>query len=86
MPWSKEMLDVRYLNLINLASQLKAGKGLTMVVSFVRGDSSSLADCERAQEVSRARAEELLITFTFWLSRVCCFTRSTMSCDNRVPG
>lgn len=51
MPWSKEMLDVRYLNLLNLASQMKAGKGLTMVVSFVRGDSSSQSDCERAQEV-----------------------------------
>uniref|UniRef100_A0A914HTG4 Uncharacterized protein n=1 Tax=Globodera rostochiensis TaxID=31243 RepID=A0A914HTG4_GLORO len=30
MPWSKELVDLRYLNLLSFASQLKAGKGLTM--------------------------------------------------------
>jgi potassium/chloride transporter 4/5/6 len=40
MPWTADQLDLRFANLCHLASQLKAGKGLTLVVSFVRGDSS----------------------------------------------
>lgn len=51
MPWSKELVDIRYLNLINLASQLKAGKGLTMVTSFIRGDTTLEGDRRTADEV-----------------------------------
>ncbi|VDM58947.1 unnamed protein product [Angiostrongylus costaricensis] len=51
MPWSKELLDVRYLNLLNLASQLKAGRGLTVVTSFIRGSVTSLDDRKRAQQI-----------------------------------
>lgn len=51
MPWCKELVDVRYLNLINLASQLKAGKGLTMVTSFLRGDITLESDRRTAEEV-----------------------------------
>uniref|UniRef100_A0A0K0E676 Amino acid permease/ SLC12A domain-containing protein n=1 Tax=Strongyloides stercoralis TaxID=6248 RepID=A0A0K0E676_STRER len=56
MPWSKELVDIRYLNLLHLASQLKAGKGLTIVTSFVRGDPISSEDREHANKV-RARME-----------------------------
>lgn len=51
MPWSKDLVDIRYLNLINFASQLKAGKGLTMVVSFIRGDAANEHDIDSAQQV-----------------------------------
>lgn len=51
MPWSKDLVDVRYLNLINFASQLKAGKGLTMVVSFLRGNAGQEDDIKTAQQV-----------------------------------
>ncbi|KIH43161.1 hypothetical protein ANCDUO_26839 [Ancylostoma duodenale] len=51
MPWSKELVDVRYLNLLNLASQLKAGKGLTIVTSFIRGSVTSPDDRKRAEQV-----------------------------------
>ncbi|VDM39167.1 unnamed protein product [Toxocara canis] len=51
MPWSKETVDVRYLNLINLASQLKAGRGLCIVVAFIRGNPLSIEDRQRAEEV-----------------------------------
>lgn len=53
MPWSKELVDIRYLNLINLASQLKAGKGLTMVTSFIRGDTTLEGDRRTADEVKQ---------------------------------
>ncbi|CEF71650.1 Amino acid permease/ SLC12A domain-containing protein [Strongyloides ratti] len=56
MPWSKELVDIRYLNLLHLASQLKAGKGLTIVTSFVRGDPISIEDREHANKV-RTRME-----------------------------
>ena len=51
MPWSKELFDMRYLNLLNLASQMKAGRGLTIVVSFLRGDPNCLKDQEAATEI-----------------------------------
>ncbi|VDK58692.1 unnamed protein product, partial [Cylicostephanus goldi] len=50
MPWAKELVDVRYLNLLNLASQLKAGKGLTIVTSFIRGSVTSPDDRKRAEQ------------------------------------
>jgi len=53
MPWSKELVDIRYLNLLNLASQLKAGKGLTIVVSFIRGDPNSTEDQNAARVVKK---------------------------------
>lgn len=52
MPWAKELVDVRYLNLLNLASQLKAGKGLTVVTSFLRGSLTSPDDRKRAEQAS----------------------------------
>ena len=56
MPWSKELVDIRYLNLLNFAAQLKAGKGLNMVVSFLRGNPSNEEDMKAAQQV-KARME-----------------------------
>uniref|UniRef100_A0A183BQ85 AA_permease domain-containing protein n=1 Tax=Globodera pallida TaxID=36090 RepID=A0A183BQ85_GLOPA len=53
MPWSKELVDLRYLNLLNFTSQLKAGKGLTMVVSFLRGNPSNENDMNYAQQVKK---------------------------------
>uniref|UniRef100_A0A8R1DN24 Uncharacterized protein n=1 Tax=Caenorhabditis japonica TaxID=281687 RepID=A0A8R1DN24_CAEJA len=51
MQWSKEIIDVRYLNLLNLASQLKAGKGLTVVTSFLKGDPTSPDDKRKGEQV-----------------------------------
>uniref|UniRef100_A0A0R3S2I3 Solute carrier family 12 member 6 n=1 Tax=Elaeophora elaphi TaxID=1147741 RepID=A0A0R3S2I3_9BILA len=51
MPWSKELVDMRYLNLINLASQLKASRGLTIVVAFIRGNPLIIDDRKKAEEV-----------------------------------
>ncbi|KAK0422326.1 hypothetical protein QR680_007506 [Steinernema hermaphroditum] len=49
-PFAKESVDVRYTNLMALASQLKAGKGLSIVVSFLSGDAASLDDRKKAEE------------------------------------
>lgn len=42
---------MRYLNLINLASQLKASRGLTIVVAFIRGNPLAIDDRKKAEEV-----------------------------------
>lgn len=51
MQWSKEIIDVRYLNLLNLASQLKAGKGLSVVTAFLKGDPTSPDDKRKGEQV-----------------------------------
>ncbi|CAJ0931424.1 unnamed protein product, partial [Mesorhabditis belari] len=51
MPWSRENIDLRYMNLLNLAAQLKAGRGLTIVSSFIRGNAFSIDDRKRANEI-----------------------------------
>lgn len=53
IPWSKDIVDLRYINMLNLASQLKAGKGLSIVVSFLRGNPVSLDDRKNAEQASR---------------------------------
>ncbi|CAJ0578861.1 unnamed protein product, partial [Mesorhabditis spiculigera] len=45
-----------YMNLLNLASQLKAGRGLSIVASFIRGNPFSVDDSKRTNEIS-ARME-----------------------------
>lgn len=59
MPWSKELVDLRYLNLLNFAAQLKAGKGLTMVVSFLRGNPSNENDMKSAQRVKKRMENDM---------------------------
>ncbi|KAL3103308.1 hypothetical protein niasHS_002494 [Heterodera schachtii] len=59
MPWSKELVDLRYLNLLNFASQLKAGKGLTMVVSFLRGNPSNENDMKSAHRVKKRMENDM---------------------------
>ncbi|KAL3097933.1 hypothetical protein niasHS_000668 [Heterodera schachtii] len=59
MPWSKELVDLRYLNLLNVASQLKAGKGLTMVVSLLRGNPSNENDMNSAQWVKKRMENDM---------------------------
>ncbi|GMT24173.1 hypothetical protein PFISCL1PPCAC_15470 [Pristionchus fissidentatus] len=49
--WSRETVDVRYINLLNLASQLKAGRGLTVVSSFIQGNALSTDDRKRAETI-----------------------------------
>uniref|UniRef100_A0A183DHN8 Nucleocapsid protein n=1 Tax=Gongylonema pulchrum TaxID=637853 RepID=A0A183DHN8_9BILA len=51
--WSKSIIDMRYVNLINLAGQLKAGRGLAIVVALIKGSASSGADRAKAEEVKK---------------------------------
>lgn len=54
MPWSKELIDMRYKNLVFFSSQLKAGKGLSVVSAFIKGDPVAPGDRKRADEVSNS--------------------------------
>uniref|UniRef100_A0A183URV3 K+/Cl-Cotransporter n=1 Tax=Toxocara canis TaxID=6265 RepID=A0A183URV3_TOXCA len=53
MPWSRDLVDLRYLKLLHFASQLKAGRGLTIAVAFIRGNPLSIEDRTKAEEVKR---------------------------------
>ncbi|VDK47476.1 unnamed protein product [Anisakis simplex] len=53
MPWSKETIDLRYLKLLNFASQLKAGRGLSIAVAFIRGNPLSIEDRGKAEQVKK---------------------------------
>ncbi|MCP9261956.1 Solute carrier family 12 member 6 [Dirofilaria immitis] len=49
--WTKNVIDRRYANLINLAGQLKAGRGLAIVVALMKGSICNHGDQQKAEEV-----------------------------------
>ncbi|XGW28788.1 hypothetical protein V3C99_008520 [Haemonchus contortus] len=80
MPWAKELVDVRYLNLLNLASQLKAGKGLTVVTSFLRGSLNSPDDRKRAEQI-KSRMD-----FDMNQVRLRGFAKTLVNEENQITG
>ncbi|TKR58850.1 hypothetical protein L596_030240 [Steinernema carpocapsae] len=80
MLWSKESVDVRYLNLMNLASQLKAGRGLSIIVSFLRGDPSSIDDRKNAEEVKKR------MEFDMGQLRLRGFAKAVIHDENQLSG
>ncbi len=51
--WSKDIIDMRCVNMLNLAGQLKAGQGLAVAVAFIKGNSDKIEDRRRADDVSQ---------------------------------
>ncbi|KAI6179047.1 putative Na-K-Cl cotransporter [Aphelenchoides besseyi] len=49
--YSKEMIDLRSLNLLNLAGQLKAGRGLAFTVAFVNSNGVHEEDRRKAEAI-----------------------------------
>ncbi|KHJ90197.1 amino acid permease [Oesophagostomum dentatum] len=49
--WSKEMLDLRAMSMLNLGAQLKAGQGLTIACAFLKGSVDNAKDKQHAQDV-----------------------------------
>ncbi|CAB3406768.1 unnamed protein product [Caenorhabditis bovis] len=80
MQWSKEIIDVRYLNLLNLASQLKAGKGLSVVTAFLKGDPTSPDDKKKGEQV-KAR-----IDFDMNQVRLRGFAKTLVHSEDQVYG
>ncbi|VDK84015.1 unnamed protein product [Onchocerca ochengi] len=58
--WSKDVIDRRYVNLINLAGQLKAGRGLAIVVALIKGSICSRDDQQKAEEVKERMQQDML--------------------------
>ncbi|KAI6239615.1 Amino acid permease-associated region domain containing protein [Aphelenchoides fujianensis] len=80
MPWSEDQMDLRFTNLCHLASQLKAGKGLTFVVSFVRGDSCLQKDCDNAVKI-KDRMEFIMND-----TRIKGFPKVVLYSENQIRG
>ncbi|TMS35862.1 hypothetical protein L596_003163 [Steinernema carpocapsae] len=51
--WSREIIDMRCISMLNLAGQLKAGRGLAIVVGLVKGDSVSSKDRKNAENIKK---------------------------------
>lgn len=49
--YSKEMIDLRSLNLLNLAGQMKAGRGLAITVAFVKCSLTNLPGRKKAEDI-----------------------------------
>ncbi|PAV74313.1 hypothetical protein WR25_23562 [Diploscapter pachys] len=57
--WRKDLIDVSYINLLHLASQLKASKGLTLVTSFLNGDPTDDSARAAAAKVKSRITEDM---------------------------
>ncbi|KAM3719126.1 Potassium/chloride cotransporter [Dirofilaria immitis] len=58
--WTKNVIDRRYANLINLAGQLKAGRGLAIVVALMKGSICNHGDQQKAEEVKERIRQDML--------------------------
>uniref|UniRef100_A0A1I8ELG5 Amino acid permease/ SLC12A domain-containing protein n=1 Tax=Wuchereria bancrofti TaxID=6293 RepID=A0A1I8ELG5_WUCBA len=58
--WSNSIMDKRNVNLINLAGQLKAGRGLAIVVALIKGSNWNCGDQQKAEEVKERIQHEML--------------------------
>ncbi|KAL3994536.1 Amino acid permease family protein [Acanthocheilonema viteae] len=52
--WSKGIIDKQNVNLINLAGQLKAGRGLAIVVALIKGSVWNYDDRQKAEKVKES--------------------------------
>lgn len=55
----EEIEDQRNMSMFNLASQLKAGKGLAVAVSIFEGDATCPNERKRAQEIKQRLKEKM---------------------------
>ncbi|KAK6104268.1 Amino acid permease family protein [Brugia pahangi] len=58
--WSNSVMDKWNVNLINLAGQLKAGRGLAIVVALIKGSSWNCGDRQKAEEMKERIQHEML--------------------------
>ncbi|KIH49797.1 hypothetical protein ANCDUO_20127, partial [Ancylostoma duodenale] len=49
--WSKELIDLRAMSMLNLGAQLKAGRGLAIACAFLKASSDNSKDKQHSQEV-----------------------------------
>ncbi|VDO60920.1 unnamed protein product [Heligmosomoides polygyrus] len=58
--WSKELIDLRAMSMLNLAAQLKAGQGLAIAVAFLKQSSDSAKDKAHAQDVKDRLTKDMV--------------------------
>ncbi|KAI1728631.1 amino acid permease domain-containing protein [Ditylenchus destructor] len=57
--YSKETIDLRSLNLLNLAGQLKAGRGLAITVAFVKCATTRMSERKKAEEIKERVQQDM---------------------------
>ncbi|WKX95384.1 hypothetical protein Q1695_012100 [Nippostrongylus brasiliensis] len=58
--WSKEMIDLRAMSMLNLAAQLKAGRGLAIAVAFLMESPDKVKDKAYSKEVKERLTKDML--------------------------
>lgn len=49
--YSKETIDLRSVNLLNLAGQMKAGRGLAITIAFVKCLTNKMLERKKAEDI-----------------------------------
>ncbi|EYC41706.1 hypothetical protein Y032_0559g3451 [Ancylostoma ceylanicum] len=57
--WSKELIDLRAMSMLNLGAQLKAGRGLAIACAFLKASSDNAKDKQHAQEVKERLTKDM---------------------------
>uniref|UniRef100_A0A0N4ZHH9 Amino acid permease n=1 Tax=Parastrongyloides trichosuri TaxID=131310 RepID=A0A0N4ZHH9_PARTI len=77
---SKDIIDMRSLSLLRLASQLKAGRGLAMVVALINGDPGKKEDKKKANDIKIGLQKDIDET------RLKGFAKTLIYFKDQVPG
>ncbi|CEF60292.1 Amino acid permease/ SLC12A domain-containing protein [Strongyloides ratti] len=77
---SKDIIDMRSLSLLHLASQLKAGRGLAMVVTLINGDPGKKEDKKKANDIKVRLQKDIEET------RLKGFAKTLIYFKDQVPG
>ncbi|PAV64333.1 hypothetical protein WR25_25400 [Diploscapter pachys] len=74
--WSKDLIDKRTMSMLNLAAQLKAGRGLSIACAFVKGSMDSETDRNRAKLIKDQIVRDMQIAKLKGFSKTMFWTNS----------
>ncbi|VDN36925.1 unnamed protein product, partial [Cylicostephanus goldi] len=60
--WSKDIIDLRAMSMLNLGAQLKAGQGLAIACAFLKGSADSAKDKIHAKQVKDRLTKDMAKT------------------------
>ncbi|VDK79383.1 unnamed protein product [Cylicostephanus goldi] len=60
--WSKDVIDLRAMSMLNLGAQLKAGQGLAIACAFLKGSADSAKDKIHAKQVKDRLTKDMAKT------------------------
>ncbi|KAK6732608.1 hypothetical protein RB195_016771 [Necator americanus] len=77
--WSKELIDLRAMSMLNLGAQLKAGRGLAIACAFLKGSTDNAKDKIHAQEVKDRLTKDMVKARLRGFGKTVFYTEEQMS-------